>query len=162
MLCGVQTETLPSLNRLRRGRKVLDRIRPLIEEAQGATLSPEEVASNLLSPVAPDAPPVIARYKAAPAAAPPRYYSGKAHLVLFWLLLADVPLTAVSFVYESTWTDVVSILLLLVTIGYAIASLVKQRKTTLSTGERLRGCAGLAGADARYCDNLWYSSVSTI
>jgi hypothetical protein len=39
---AVQTEELPSLNRVRRARKVLNRLRPFIESAQGA-LPPEEV-----------------------------------------------------------------------------------------------------------------------
>jgi hypothetical protein len=131
---AVQTELLPSLTRLGRVRKVLARIRPLIEEVQGARLSPEEIAAQLAKPVTPDTPPVIARYKPAPAAVPPGYYSGRVHLIFFWLLLADVPLTAVNFVYESTWTDVVGVLWLMVTVGYAIASLLKQHNTTLPLG----------------------------
>jgi len=127
---AVQSEMLPSLNRLRRARRVLNRIRPLIEAAQGR-LSPEEIASSLANPTAPDAPPVIARFRAAPAAVPSRHYSGTAHLVLFWILLADVPLTALSVVYDSTWMDVVSVLLLLVTVACIIISLVKQHNTTL-------------------------------
>jgi hypothetical protein len=43
---AVQTEELPSLNRLRRGRRVLARLRPLIAEAQGQ-LSPEELPGRL-------------------------------------------------------------------------------------------------------------------
>jgi hypothetical protein len=71
---AVQTEELPSLNRVRRARKVLDRLRPFIAQAQGQ-LSPEEIASkmqdlalapaptniqsSLLSGEAADAPPRI-------------------------------------------------------------------------------------------------------
>ena len=132
---AVQTEVLPSLNRLRRARKVLDRIRPLIEEAQGR-LSPEEIANNFGSPAALDAPPVIALHQTAATAPPPRHYSGKVHLVLFWLLLADVPLTAVSVLYDKTWMDLASALLMLVTVGYAIASLLKQHNTTLPASLR--------------------------
>jgi hypothetical protein len=43
---AVQTEELPSLNRVRRARKVLDRLRPLIAQAQGQ-LSPEEISSKM-------------------------------------------------------------------------------------------------------------------
>lgn len=127
---AVQTEVLPSLNRLRRARKVLDRIRPLVAAAQG-TLSPEEIASHLANPASPDAPPVIARFKTAPKADPPRHYSGAAHLVLFWLLLADVPLSAVDISFHSDWLDLASVLLLLVTVACVIASLIKQHNTTL-------------------------------
>jgi hypothetical protein len=43
---AVQTEELPSLNRLRRARKVLNRLRPLIAQAQGQ-LAPEEIPARL-------------------------------------------------------------------------------------------------------------------
>src|SRR2546427_536863 len=43
---AVQTEELASLNRVRRARKVLDRLRPLITAAQGS-LAPEEIAARL-------------------------------------------------------------------------------------------------------------------
>jgi hypothetical protein len=43
---AVQTEELPSLNRLRRARKVLGRLRPLIAGVQGQ-LAPEEIAARL-------------------------------------------------------------------------------------------------------------------
>jgi hypothetical protein len=43
---AVQTDELPSLHRLRRARKVLDRLRSLIATAQGQ-LSPEETAARL-------------------------------------------------------------------------------------------------------------------
>jgi hypothetical protein len=62
---AVQTEPLPSLSRLRKGRKVLARLRPLLTEAQGP-LAPEEIPARVqeLIGVAPSANP-------APAASPP-------------------------------------------------------------------------------------------
>jgi len=70
---AVQIEELPSLNRLRRARKVLNRLRPLITAAQGGQLSPEIIsdwmrtgtqtsaAAAAPGPAAdhPNAPPVI-------------------------------------------------------------------------------------------------------
>jgi hypothetical protein len=53
---AVQIEELPSLNRLRRTRKVLDRLRPLIVAAQGA-LTPEEISRRVRElPVAETSP----------------------------------------------------------------------------------------------------------
>lgn len=49
---AVQIEELPSLNRLRRARKVLERIRPLIHAVQGG-LSPEEISLRMKAAVAP-------------------------------------------------------------------------------------------------------------
>jgi len=43
---GVQIEDLPSLNRMRRARKVLERLRPLVVAAQGE-LRPEEIPLRL-------------------------------------------------------------------------------------------------------------------
>jgi len=43
---AVQVEDLPSMNRLRRARAVLDRVRPLVVAAQGA-LAPEEISARL-------------------------------------------------------------------------------------------------------------------
>ena len=43
---AVQIEELPSLNRVRRARKVVDRIRPLIVAAQGQ-LTPEEISIRM-------------------------------------------------------------------------------------------------------------------
>jgi hypothetical protein len=43
---AVQIEELPSLNRIRRTRKVLDRVRPLIVAVQGR-LAPEEVSARM-------------------------------------------------------------------------------------------------------------------
>ncbi len=48
---AVQAELLPSLNRMRTARRVLTRLRPLIEQAQGQ-LSAEEIAARLREPAA--------------------------------------------------------------------------------------------------------------
>lgn len=53
---AVQTEELASLSRVPRATKVLERLRPLIADAQGETLSPEEVAARLRKLHAPPAP----------------------------------------------------------------------------------------------------------
>ena len=42
---AVQNESLPSLNRVRRARRILNRLRPLIASAQGE-LAPEEIAAR--------------------------------------------------------------------------------------------------------------------
>jgi len=53
---AVQTEYLPALSRIRSVRKLLNRIRPLIEEAQG-TVAPDEIASRMREQFAPTNPP---------------------------------------------------------------------------------------------------------
>ena len=132
---AVQVEELPSLNRVRRAQRMLERLRPLIESAQGP-MTREEIAANLLSHST-DAPPVIARYSALAPPALIRPYQGKSHLILFWLLLADLPGTVASFVIRSGWFDALGWLCLLTTVGFAIAALIQQRNTDLPDGLRI-------------------------
>jgi hypothetical protein len=56
---AVQTEEMPSLQRLRRARKVTARVRPFIIAAQGQ-LTPEEIAARLGQPAAAAAPTATA------------------------------------------------------------------------------------------------------
>jgi hypothetical protein len=70
---AVQTEQLPSLSRMRRVRRVLDRIRPLIAAAQGQ-LAPEEIPERMRRWVESPAGPGAAGSRApaaADSAAPP-------------------------------------------------------------------------------------------
>ncbi len=58
---AVQTEDVPSLGRVRRARRVLNRIRPLIAEAQGQ-LSPEEISNRFRERIAaPGSEPPLAK-----------------------------------------------------------------------------------------------------
>ncbi len=117
---AVQTEQLPSLRRLRIARKVIERLRPLIEQAQG-TLSPDQLLAPG-PPAAPDAAPApIAVAKAAvplgarpagrPATAPPKPFTGRLHLLLCTLLLADAARIGVDFVVDNLWIAAVEVVL---------------------------------------------------
>jgi hypothetical protein len=53
---AVQTEELPSLNRLRRARKVLERLRTPITAVQGR-LAPEDIPARVRELIQPEAPP---------------------------------------------------------------------------------------------------------
>jgi hypothetical protein len=52
---AVQTEELPSMNRVRRARKTLARLRPLIAQAQGE-LAPEEIPARMQAWLAANSP----------------------------------------------------------------------------------------------------------
>jgi hypothetical protein len=67
---AVQVEELPSLNRIRRARKVLDHLRPLIAAAQGQ-LAPEEIPARMQELASQQS----ARYVADDPNAPPRIIS---------------------------------------------------------------------------------------
>jgi len=68
---AVQTENVPSMSRVRRARKVLNRIRPLIAEAQGQ-LTAEEIPSRFREMIAAPAtePPIMQPPGSAPGVPP--------------------------------------------------------------------------------------------
>ncbi|MCX7824787.1 MAG: hypothetical protein N2689_04445 [Verrucomicrobiae bacterium] len=123
---AVQTVRLKPLRRLRRAQKVLTRLRPLIEAAQGGPATSELITSGRIAPQAP-----------APAAAtatvqrPLRHCHGRAHLILFWLCLADLPLTAVAYFNDQGWMDALGLAHFFASVGFAIAALVQQQHSDL-------------------------------
>src|SRR5436309_4199486 len=110
----------------------MNRLRPLIAEAQGQ-LTPEEIqmkavdAAQAGAPPSEPAPPVISPSQ------PLKHYHGRAHFILFLLLLADVPSTLIDVSFKSGWTDAFGLLLLLATAFVAILALVKHHHTDLPT-----------------------------
>jgi len=127
---AVQIEELPSLNRLRRTRAVMNRLRPMIAEAQGQ-LTPEEIQMKAAAAgQAASSPAVPARPVIFPSE-PLKHYHGRAHLILFWLLLADVPTTLNDVFFKSVWCNAFVILLWLATATAAIVAVVKQHHSDL-------------------------------
>ena len=126
---AVQVEELPSLCRVRRTRKVLARLRPLIVAAQGQ-LTPEEIERKLTEKLA--EPPVIARNAASVSAKPPQPYQGPFHQALCWLLIADLPLTALALAMQPGAMDTVSMSQFVLTVVFALVCLAKQHDTDLS------------------------------
>jgi hypothetical protein len=66
---AVQTEELPSLDRLRRAHKVLNRLHPFIAQAQGQ-LTPEEVSARMQGLSGPTSAPAASTTNVQPAPAP--------------------------------------------------------------------------------------------
>jgi len=122
---AVQTVNLKPLRRLRRAQRVIAQLRPLIETAQGGPATAEMIASGQIAPQAP-----------APAAAatvprPVRHCRGRIHLVLFWLCLADLPLTILAYLNQSGWFTALSMIQLAASVGFAIAAIVQQQNSDL-------------------------------
>ena len=132
---AVQVEELPSIKRLRAARKVIARLRPEIEAAQGL-LTPEQIQIALAqsSPVSIDPTsgpsPSIVHHGS------PRHYHGRAHEILFWLCIADVPNTLLSFFSQTSWVVALNAVLMLATFFLGILALVKQSGTDLPAGLR--------------------------
>ncbi len=131
----LQEVELPPLRRLRTARKVLARLRPLIEQAQG-TIPAEEIlarAGELVEPPArPEAPrPFVP--------GPPRlirHDSGRAHEILSFLLFADALTTSIQISTRNPFLDAWGIVLFLGELGVALLALVRQRNTDLGPGIR--------------------------
>jgi hypothetical protein len=128
---AIQTVHLSSLNRLRTARKTMARLKPLIDEAQG-TLTAEEIQSKMSAST--EAAPSLSQVLRPPGGVttmPPPHYHGKAHLILYLLMLADAPITYLSAFHESRWTTVTGALWTAASLVCVIVALVRQRESDM-------------------------------
>ena len=132
---AVQLEKLPSVQRVKAANRILDIIRPKIEEAQGP-LSQEILNGDT------GAAPV----KTTPAYKPPvlRHEKGNFHLIAFGFLLTDGLLTIVDIIVNSTPLIVAATLIALLTGFFTIVALVKQHGTDIEGPLANLTWAGLA------------------
>lgn len=135
---AVQTEELPSLGRTRAARRALFRIKPLIEEAQGA-LTEGQLASRITETAGETAP--MRPYQAPPSAPmiepaqAQRPASGNFHVALYATLIVDALTGFITHLHPG-WRlyFLVSTALLLAWTGLGIMATVKQRGTALPAG----------------------------
>ena len=123
---AIQTVQLSSLNRLRTTRKTIERLKPLIDQSQG-TLTAEEIPGKMAALEEAASSLSKVRPSMSIAALPPRHYHGRAHLVLFWLSLADAPHSYLSVFHPGRWETILGGVGLVATIVSLIVALVKQR-----------------------------------
>jgi hypothetical protein len=114
LLTAVQTEKLYSLNRLKTACRVMDRLQPYIQLAQG-TLKPEDLNKIPLRPVDRSAPKGSGA-KSGPPEAAAGFEKGRVHMILFGLLIFDGLLAAMEFFI----THVVPTVLSSVAVGYVV------------------------------------------
>ena len=129
LMTAVQTEKLQSLYRLNRTFKVMDRIRPHIQQAQG-TLTREDLNQIPLQPDARRASQGTRQTGASPVSAV-KHENGRAHLILFALLLIDGVLVTSEFFISHV---VITILSSVVSLGLGIVviiALVRQHNSDL-------------------------------
>ncbi len=134
---AVQREKLASLGRLRNARKVIARLRPLIEQAQG-TLSAEQAAEDwefhLQSlPAAARPTPTPTPHPAYPpsGAGAKSGYQGGAHAWLFMLMLAEGALNGVLIFAHTFGLVIVQMFLVLVLVTVGVVALVRQQDSGL-------------------------------
>ena len=148
---AVQSEKLPSLGRLRNARKVLARLRPLIDEAQGK-LTPEQLAAEWQSLAVTDAGwpgPLAASSSAAWEPVPAtressaNAYQGGAHAWLFRLLLLEGALNLVLIYAHSFGLVLAQMLLRLALIVLCMIALVRQASSALPAAVKNKTWAAL-------------------
>ena len=128
---AVQTEKLPSLNRLRYVRKAMDRLKPLIEQAQG-TLTPEAIEENALKE---------SRQATSPSSTSKtrkslRHEHGSFHSILFCLLLAWGLFAGIFIFYNHVAVTLLSSARTMATGVFVIIALVKQHDSDMKDSVR--------------------------
>ncbi len=128
---AVQTEKLPSLNRLRSVRKAMDRLRPLIEKAQG-TLTPEAIEENALK---------VSRQATSfstinTAGKTLLHEHGSFHSILFCLLLAWGLFAGIFIFYNHVAVTLLSSAITMATGVFVIIALVKQHDSDMKDSIR--------------------------
>jgi len=133
---AVHLEELPSLRRRRNAERVLARIKPLIEAAQG-TAAVETIAAEYAA--------LLSQAQAAPAA-PGQFirvtdpalgkYRSRAHQILFWALLADALAEVLNIFLPSIPTVLLCMATGAVLAGAVLIALVKQHQTDLKWAVR--------------------------
>jgi hypothetical protein len=136
---AVGTEQLYAVNRFRSAQRVLARIQPLIEAAQGQ-FNPAEL---------PELPPVLAPPVAQPPPVPlvrtPKHCAGRAHWALAALLAVDLFASLAELYQQMTGAleTVYSLLMLFGLLGALIAALVTQAHSDLPGRVKLLTWASL-------------------
>lgn len=131
---GVQSERVHSLGRFHTVMKVLRRIRPLIEEAQGTLdvegieLARAEWERMAGSKEVPESPP------AAPAPVVVRkYYGGVFHMLLFIFILADVSRVALMLHYSGVLVVALGLVGIVAIVLWLMFSLAMHRRTAVAS-----------------------------
>jgi hypothetical protein len=127
IMTAVQQEQLPSLNRLRVARKVIEMLRPAIERVQGK-LRPEEVKidqnEGILHPPRPLQQPRAREHKI-------RHDDGTMHMIAFAFILLDGILTGINLLHHTAIMATVSSLLSAAYCICIVIALVKQHDSDL-------------------------------
>ncbi len=145
-----QTETLPSLYRLRPSLKVIDRLKALIEKTQGA-LPPENLPRNLPAGPSPrpssDPSAEPAASQAGPASKPAAKESGRYHLILFILLLSFALINLAELAFTHIALTLLGSVIMMTMFIFIIIALIRQHGSDMAAALRAVtwGAAGFGG-----------------
>ncbi len=129
-MTAVQTEKLHSLHRLKNTFKVMDRLGIQIQRTQG-TLKREELDNVPVRPMANQGSYRQVQQRKLKKISP-RHETGRAHLVLFGLLLLDGVLVSLGFFFTHVVLTIISTVASLVMGIFVIVALVKQHDSSMS------------------------------
>ena len=158
LLTAVQTEKLHSLHRLKNAFKVMDRLRPHIQSAQG-TLSREDlgkIPDRRINDNAVKGPSRLADNEATTT----RHEKGRAHLVLFGLLALDGLLAMSGFLFTHVIVTILSSIAGICMGIFVIIALVKQHNSDLSHALRTLTWASLGFVGIAFIAGYAISMVS--
>lgn len=158
---AVQTEKLSSLNRIRTASKVISILRPRIEEVQGR-LTGEEIQAKAAAMTAAPAPhreDIVATPKVDQRA---KQYSGRAHEILFYLLLLNGSLFCVR-IFHNHIAITLGLNVVFLALGvFVVLALIKQHDTHLRDDVRWLTWGTLGYVFVSLYLSLTYVKVITI
>jgi hypothetical protein len=137
---ALQTVELRSLRRLRTARRVIDRLRPLIELEQGA-LAAGDLAARIeggagqaragTADRTPVAPPVVPQPPVLAPERPLRHDNGRVHEALAYVLLVSAVAVVVPLLYFNILLNAALSIVFLARVGLTIAALARQNHSDL-------------------------------
>ncbi|UCF91357.1 MAG: hypothetical protein JSW39_24290 [Desulfobacterales bacterium] len=133
ILTAIQTEKLPSLHRLKTAQKVMDRLRPLIEQVQGR-MPPSALNQNPVRRTATGSAPAPRPAPGKPRRRMTPHTQGRAHWILFVLLVFEGLLGSLGLVYHHVALGLLKSVVGISLAACVIIALVKQYDRNLKGG----------------------------
>jgi len=175
MRTAVQTERLYSLNRLPQAERVLKRLLPLVENAQGR-VAPEEIEAAQFrariaeedeagAPAAPQPAPALTARRTTPKVFRQKIlkpYRGSAHTLLFGLLGADLLLEAAHYLVSGSSLLIAVLAVSIALLVATIVALIRQHGTTLPLGVKVVSWISLGYVFLCYIIGSIYSTIYMI
>ena len=158
LLTAVQTEKLHPLHRLKNASKIMDRLRSHIQSAQG-TLSRKDLGKIPDRRVNDNAVKSSSR-QAGESKTTPTHEKGRAHLVLFGLLVLDGVLATSGFLFTHVIVTILSSVASICMGIFLIIALVKQHNSDMSNALRAITWASLGFVGVAFIGGYVISMVS--
>lgn len=134
LMTAVQTEKLHSLGRLKNAFKVMNRLAPLIEQVQGR-VSPENLDQMPIRQVEQNSVSIPGQ-PVKPSKITVKHEKGRAHMILFGLLLVDGLLASLSFSFRHVFLTLSGSVVSICMGIFVIIALVKQHDSDMMRSVR--------------------------